>query len=1625
MAETTRCPICHAELPADAPQGLCPACLLLPFLQGDRGDLDPSGDDPAAPDSWEGRPVDEVMAAGPAGPDVDGNPGRDGTALPGPSATAEVALDLPSSERIGMAIGPYQIVRLLGAGGMGAVYEAIQEQPIRRTVALKIIRPGMDTGRVVARFEAERQALAMMDHPNIARVLDGGSTPEGQPYFVMELVRGVPITRFCETQRLGYRERLELFVPVCQAIQHAHQKGVIHRDIKPSNVLVTTYDGRAVPKVIDFGLAKAIGQPLIENADCTGIDTILGTLPYMSPEQAGAGPDVDTRTDVYALGVLLYELLTGTTPVAPKRLEGAALAEVLRVIREEEPPRPSLRLSQAKGSPDSMSSLVGDSSSRLRNALRQELDWVVMKSLEKDRSRRYQSASKLAEEIGRYLGDEPVEARPPSRAYRLKKFMRRHRAGVMMAVLSLIALTTLAVVSILFSIRLSESLRETNRRAAGFWFERGQAAFEREEVGQGLRSMVESWRSAVAARDPAWQHAARAALSAAHRQGPKVLSIFSHGGAIRHVGFSPDGRMAFTASLDRTVRLWDVATGHPVGEPLGHRLAPTVVVFTADCSRVITGDEAGIARFWDIATGKPSAPALLNIGPVRGLAIGPDGKTVLTAGGPNPLEWKRETLDAPRRAAFSPTGQDTRGEIQLWDAATGERSGLPIMMEAPVLAAAFSHDGRTIVAGCLDQTARRWDAATGNAVGPAMLHQGAVLAVAFSPDGRTILTGSEDRMARLWDAAGGTLVGEPLPHQGAVRAVAFTPDGKAFLTGSDDGMVRLWDSATRRAAGEPMNQPLLRAAALSPDGRLILAGGGDFKARLFAAGTGKPRLVISAPGRTPVLAAAFSPDGRTVLVGGGAPELRREEYWRSGYGGAVSPGTNLGPGFLWAQDADTGRSVKWRETTAEPLRAVAYRLDGRSVLAATDWDARILDAETGRPIGAPLEHRGLVRAVAFSPDGRIALTAGSYGARLLYRLGDAHQPSRSDQEIRLWDAATGASRLRMDSYSVAAVGFGRDGKECVVVGGPAQNAVRSVDLSTGKTTSPVYTSGSRAIHPSPILPGPMGSADRTVAISRDGRSALVGFGYGAFFLDLTVESPGSSSFDWRSPEFAARQHRGPVRAVALSLDAQVALTGAEDGTARLWSTRTGQPLADPLVHSLAVNDVAFSPDGRIALTGSDDGTARLWDAATGKRLGVPLVHQSPIRSVAFSPDGKHILTGCEDGQSYLWDPALEGRAGIALAPESRSRILAAACSPDGELVLTGDDKGVVRIWDARTGGPLGQPWTHPQPVHAVAFSPDGNSILVGTWMQARLYDAATTAPRGAPLIHQNGFVRAVAFSPDGKLALTGGDDSFAWLWDTTTGQAVGKPMVHQKSVSAVAYSPDGRTVAIAVDTDVQIYETPATAPPGRPLKHPGAVRSLLYSPDGKILLTRSDDGRARLWDVATGEARGHPLASSQPIRAAAFAPDGKAVITGGADGMVQVWDAAHGQALGEPLEIKGSVQAVGFSPDGKTIFIAAEDGTAWLRDSATRRPLGRPIPIGSKVASVQLSASGRTLLVLGQDGSVRCWDVAELPDDLDRVAAWIEVSTGLTVNSEGSIKTLDRDARQRRQERLRQLGGPP
>ncbi len=565
--------------------------------------------------------------------------------------TAEAARSRPSSgpldpvhEAPGSRIGPYKLLQRIGEGGFGAVFMAEQLQPLRRRVALKIIKLGMDTRQVIARFEAERQALALMDHPHIATVLDAGATESGRPYFVMEYVKGDPITAFADAHKLSVRERLELFAQVCAAVQHAHMKGVIHRDLKPRNVLVSMTDGRPLAKVIDFGIAKATGARLTDMTLFTEHHQLIGTPEYMSPEQAQGLPDIDTRTDVYSLGVLLYELLTGATPFDAKRLRSAALGELARIIREEEPPAPSLRLSRNLEALASTAAARRIEPARLGSLLKGELDWIVLKALEKDRGRRYESPGQLAADVQRHLAGEPVVAAPPGAMYRVGKFVRRNRGLVTTAaavVLSLGAGLATAAVVFVRGERIAFELaqqRERAERAAREAAEEAHRLAELERTGAELRAYLTALGRAADVHNISESvrpyDRARAELDACpsglrgwewsylrHINTPTNV-IRAHDGPVEVVCISPDGRLIASGSSEDPVRIWLRDGGDMLCE-LATIGQPAAMSFSASGRHLVTATAKQIA-IWDVQSGREAVGLRSVSGSTSGVAISDD-----------------------------------------------------------------------------------------------------------------------------------------------------------------------------------------------------------------------------------------------------------------------------------------------------------------------------------------------------------------------------------------------------------------------------------------------------------------------------------------------------------------------------------------------------------------------------------------------------------------------------------------------------------------------------------------------------------------------------------------------------------------------------------------------------------------------------------------------------------------------------------------------------------------------------------------------------------------------------------------------------------------------------------------
>ena len=515
----------------------------------------------------------------------------------------------PSSDALGQQIGPYRVLEELGEGGMGSVYLAEQREPVRRRVALKIIKAGMDTGQVIARFEAERQALAMMDHNNIAKVHDAGTTDSGRPYFVMELVEGKPITKFCDDHKLGINERLEIFRQVCSAVQHAHQKGIIHRDLKPSNVLVTMQDDQPVPKVIDFGLAKATGQQLTEKTMFTAQGQVLGTLEYMSPEQANLNDlDVDTRSDIYSLGVILYELLTGSTPLTRESLKRAAFMEILKRIKEEEPERPSSRISHSTDSAEFISSVRQVEPRRLLSLMKGELDWIAVTALEKERTRRYESAATLADDIQRFLNGDAVEARPPSFGYQLSKLVNKHRSKFVAAVIVFLCIFFGLIGTGVMWWR-ANNLAVDNSRLANENAEKARLAKLAETESEAIRREVNNFSV-----DSNFRQGGRVAYGegndvvivhpANYKKRERERLTGGHQAYVYCVTFDGLGERIASGAEDGSVVVWNTQNGSILHKFTGHNDVVNCIAFDKTGESLVTGSSDGTIKIWNLSTGK-------------------------------------------------------------------------------------------------------------------------------------------------------------------------------------------------------------------------------------------------------------------------------------------------------------------------------------------------------------------------------------------------------------------------------------------------------------------------------------------------------------------------------------------------------------------------------------------------------------------------------------------------------------------------------------------------------------------------------------------------------------------------------------------------------------------------------------------------------------------------------------------------------------------------------------------------------------------------------------------------------------------------------------------------------------
>jgi serine/threonine protein kinase/WD40 repeat protein len=917
------------------------------------------------------------------------------------------------AEGSGADVGPYRLREQLGEGGFGQVFVAEQSEPVRRKVALKIIKPGMDSREVVARFEAERQALALMDHPNIARVFDAGTTQDGLPYFVMELVRGIPVTDYCDQHRLAVRDRLELFLDVCRAVQHAHQKGIIHRDIKPSNVLVTQHDTRAVVKVIDFGVAKAINQQLTDKTIYTRFAQFIGTPLYMSPEQAQmTGLDVDTRTDIYSLGVLLYELLTGTTPLSRQQLQEAAFDEVCRLIREQEAPRPSLRISTLGDLAGSVSTNRQVEPKRLALFMRGDLDWIVMKTLEKDRSRRYETPNALCRDLERFLHEEPVEACPPSAAYRFRKFARRNRSLLVTASLVLVLLVGAAVISGISAWWAQQAAWQADverDRATEAWQQearqrdRAETA-EQTALGRLLESKLAFADSSVASRQTGQQVETLAAIEEGvelarelgrlnenllllRRLAVSALAVpdMKHGKSLqvlenteRFAPVSSDFRLI--AALNWSDRQEVVVWANDDARTEIQRLSvadfsnpadlsnPTMILRFGGRGRYLVGTANPGAVVWDVHRGTriiqcpgscEDSASFDSLGRMVALLIRGEGVAIFSL----PSGERLQTLSCPTTTlcVLHPSGQRIaveRGDegfidiVRLEDATTEASFRLP--HEGEVLSLAWSGEGDRLAVG-------QWEVITvfnsrRNAIQELRGHESMVSTVRFNAtDPNLLISESWDGTIRCWSIA----TGDTWFVLGA-RAPQVSEDGHQLAVHQGlsvhmseflPAIACLWLSGGR-----------CFASTISADGRWLAAGFDD-GLRLWDLAT--RRLVADVPTK-PVYDVDFDPVSGDLWTCQDKGVLSWHIHDRDGEHDLVL-------------DDDSGQPLDARLNL--PIRQLDVSEDGQVLIADRHRVPEALVVWRGNPERPPSElNRNWQMNVAISPNGRLAAIGSSHAS---------------------------------------------------------------------------------------------------------------------------------------------------------------------------------------------------------------------------------------------------------------------------------------------------------------------------------------------------------------------------------------------------------------------------------------------------------------------------------------------------------------------------------------------------------------------------------------------------------------------------------------------------------------------
>lgn len=1107
---------------------------------------------------------------------------------------------------VGKHIGSYQLVELIGSGGMGEVYRAIRaDDEYQKQVAIKLIRTGQSSARLIRRFRSERQILASFDHPNIARMLDGGTTEDGVPYFVMELIEGEPINRYCDGGKLDVSARLRIFLKVCSAVQYAHQRLVIHRDLKPNNILVTA---SAEPKLLDFGIAKILAPSaqlgagpaagVVESpgadhgvaaGEYTKTEFRLLTPEYASPEQLNGEP-LTTASDVYSLGVLLYDLLTGRRPQAQGGQDAPEPRKPSSLIRE------GGGVSRAAGAENRGETREG-SSQRLRRRLQGDLDNIVLMALRRDPARRYDSVENFAEDIRRHLGSLPVRARPDTIRYRSVKFLVRYAIGV----------TLVGAIGVALALGMLIALRESHIAQA----QEARAQRELNTAELALAGQFDQ-RAWAALHDGYRAQARRYALAAFSLSRPldsRFHSIFmaelsqpnfillDHEGIVESAAFDVTGARAVTVSDDKTARIWDGGSGSELFR-LRHDRVVRSGVFSPDGSRVLTASDDRTARIWDVKTGRELI-RMQHDDRVEDAQFSPDGTRVVTA-----------SVDRTAR---------------IWDARSGKELRR-LQHSAALWSAEFSRDGKLVVTAPAELAARVWDAGTGTQMHE-FRHGDSVVAAHFCGDGSLIATASRDGTARVWNVSSGRQISR-LQHGATVWGAVFSPDCKRVLTASDDMTARVWDAQTGQEELRLNHPVFVQSAAFSPDGARIVTAA-EKTERIWDANSGRELARLqhdsSITGRP-----AFSPDGLRVMTASddgsariwevkSGPEMARLVHNSYVWGAAFSPEEGRIITASWDKtaavwDIATAKRIAYIQADDRIATAMFFPDGARALAASMDGTARVWDTSNGKELLRLKHDAGLWTAVV-SRDGSLIGTTSV------------------DKTVRVWDARTGRELARFATGELAR-GIAFSPNRVLLASASEDKTVRIWDVRTASELGRIMCGGSA----------------RSVAFSPDGTRLIAGSTDGiAHIIDVATVR-----------ELVKLRHDGLVAAVAFSPDGSRAATASDDNTARVWDVLSGRELAR-MQHLDHVRAISFSRDGLFLATASSDGTARIWQTTDGQELA-RFQHDDFVRTVAFSPDGLRLATSSADGTARVWDlgllrldtAALARRLCAKLGPRARS-----------------------------------------------------------------------------------------------------------------------------------------------------------------------------------------------------------------------------------------------------------------------------------------------------------------------------------------------------------------------------------